>query len=630
MREIILVGNPNVGKTTLYNTLTGENEKANNWHGVTVDILSSNFSINGEIITVFDIPGLYSLDGYSNEEKIACNFLNKNKDKLIINICDANNLDRNLILTEKLLNASFHVFLVINMINEVNFINLKRIEEKLNIPVFGIDARSKKSINNLKIAIYNYYFLNNDKKNKNLQTKTQNIDIIKQELKLRKKDSNVLCRIDKIVLNKFFFVIVLISLMFLIFYLTFGLPGEIISGLFRIILEFIFSKISNFINLLSINAVLKLFLISGILGSVKIVLEFLPQIILLISLISILEDTGIMSRVAFMCDGVLQNFGLTGKSLFSILIGYGCTASAVLASRNLENKVLRKRTIFVLPFASCSAKLPVFLIIASLFFEKQKYLFVFALYIFSVLLILLFSMLAKKITGGQENYFFLEMPKYRFPKLNKILKDALSVALEFLVKVGSVIMLAGAVMWIMQNFSPRFRFVGAENFTESILFFVSSKLSFIFKLIKLDSVGIISVLLFGLIAKELIVVGLASVNSVTNLSLLPASLVSVQSVCNFTPFSSLIFLLFVYLYSPCFSALFTIKNEIGSKSAIMIFVFQFLIAFACCYLLILLVENIYLILLILLLIILAFLIKFVIKFSKKKVCKGNCNVCRKF
>lgn len=632
MRNIILLGNPNVGKTTLYNTLTKSNEKASNWHGVTVEAKKKCIKINDEEFSITDLPGLYSVDGYSNEEKIASNYLKANKDDLIINICDANNLKRNLELTKQLIDGSYKIVLAVNMINDFKEFDADSLSKLLGIPVIGIDARKSKCVSELKNAIFDFYLQNNTKITQTITKINENIDKIDDFIESLNKLSTTKFsnKIDKILLNKFIFLPFFCGLIFLIFYITFGHIGEFISNYFNGFIEYVFDFIKDFISNLEMASVVKDFLISGVLNSLSTILGFLPQILLLILQFNIVEDMGIMSRVAFMLDGFMKKIGLTGKSLFSIMMGYGCTASAVMTTRNLESASLRKRTVLVLPFSTCSAKLPVFLIISSLFFDKYKYLFVLGLYIFSVVLSVVCASVYKRTIPEKENIFVLEMPKYRLPYLRKVLKDAISIALEFVYKVGTTILFFGVVFWLLQNFSYNFKYLNGQDYQNSLLYVISNALSVFFRPLGLGSAGIVSVLIFGLIAKELIVVGLTFVNGVTGVELLKASLLNASSICSFNSVSSIIFLVFILLYSPCISALSAIKNEFGRKTAWYVFFAQFIISYLVCLILYNAIRNLNFLIAILILISIAILTKIVLQLSKKKHCGGNCNACKKF
>lgn len=634
MNNIILVGNPNTGKTTLFNTMTNSNRKASNWHGVTVDVVSKKYKYGGEEYNVADIPGIYSLSSNSKEEEIASKYLCEHKGDLIVNICDSNNLKRNLILTLELLKQNYNVIIVVNMSGENKSYDLIKLSKLLKIEIYEIDARKKKSIDKLKNNI-NKYLKNKKTQNSSKiienQLKFGNLDEI---IKIIKKDNifdsyKKTIKADKIILNKFLFLPIFLLVIFSVFFITFGPVGNFVLGIVEWLLSKFFGLISSAILKLNISQVVARFLIDGVFGSAITVLSFVPQIVILMFFLNLLEDTGYMSRVAFMFDGVLKKFGLNGKSLFSLMMGFGCTTSAVMTTRNLPSKNLRKRTALLLPFMSCTAKLPIFLVISSLFFEKYKFLFVFLLYIFAILISLIFSAVYKRFIPDEKTDFILEMPKYRIPNLKKVTMDSLSTIKEFLIKVGSLILLFTSIAWVLQNFSVSFKFLNGENFSQSILYFISSKLTFLFNCIGLGNAGTISAILLGLVAKELIVVGLCLINGVTgSISLLSESLILESSICHFSPISSMVFLVFILLYSPCISAIISIKNEFGTKTALYVFFAQFALSFAVSFLVYRIFLNPKLIYFVVGAIILDIVVQLVIKFGYKKNNKwGRCNEC---
>ena len=377
--------------------------------------------------------------------------------------------------------------------------------------------------------------------------------------------------------------------------------------------------------------IVKVFINEAILSSFATVVSFVPQVAMLMMFFNLIEESGLMSRIAFMFDGALKKVGLTGKSLFSLFMGYGCTTTAVVTTRNLENKNLRKRTALLLPFSSCSAKLPIFLVIASLFFDSYKYLFVFALYIFSILLTFLFALIYKKVMPSEKDLFVLEMPKYRLPNLKKVSKDTLSVVKDFVYKAGTLIVFFSAILWLLTNLSCDFSYLSGENFNKSLLYAGACGLSKVFRYIGFENPGVVSALLLGVVAKEMIIVGLAMFNGVSgSMLMLSESLTNASSVCFFTPESSITFLVFVLIYTPCVSALIAIKNEFGLKTALYVFVAQFLIAYVVSFLVYKLLFNFNILLLLLVFVVLAILFKIVLKLNKKtKSCWGNCHACRK-
>lgn len=633
MNNIILVGCPNVGKTTLFNTLTKSSEKASNWHGVTVSEKCKKIKFDESEFSVTDLPGMYSLNGFSNEEKIASKYLEKHGGDTVVCVIDANQIKRNLRLAVELINKGLNVVVAVNMFNEVKLKNEEKLSQILGVKTIYIDARKKKSAEKIFECAEELSRDNSTSKNaKKLLNSDVFIkidDFLKQNADLN--SYKLTDKIDNILLNKFVFVPAFLSVLFLIFYLTFGPAGSLLSAGVNYLLEKIFGVFASFISSLNMSFVLKSFFIDGLLASISSVCSFIPQILLLMFFINFLEDIGFMSRVAFMFDGSLKKFGLTGKSIFSLMMGYGCTTAAIMTTRNLESEHLRKRTALLLPFSTCSAKLPVFLVISSLFFEKQKYLFVFALYLFAIFVMLVCACFYKKFIPEKQETFVMEMPKFRLPYFKKIVKDSLQILADFAIKVGTLILFFSSILWVLQNFSVGFDYLQGSNFEKSILYFLSSKISVLFSPIGLGSAGIIAALLLGLVAKELVVVGLALINGVgITGTTLAESLLLETSVCHFTKTSSIIFLVFILLYAPCISALGTIKSELGTKTFLYVLFFQFALSYAMCLLLYSLISIPVLAIVLVALTLFAFLTCVMLKlYRKKKSCRGNCSACRK-
>ena len=634
MNEIILVGNPNVGKTTLYNTMTKSFEKASNWHGVTVGTKTKKYNYDGEEYTVTDVPGLYSLSPYSNEEKIAKSYLESHKDHLVICICDANNLRRNIVLAHELKCSGYSVMIALNMYKEASY-NLGKIERLTGMKIVKVDARKSKSVGVLQHEIQQYFNARKNIKNVencNKKIKNCNINEIFDTIdSARQNPYKVTDKIDAFLTKKYIFLPIFLLIILLIFYLTFGVVGSTICSMFTFVVEKLFFGISYLINSLNIAEPIKLFFTDGVLGAVLTIAGFIPQIVMMMFFLNLIEDIGLMSRVAFMFDGILKKFGLTGKSLFSIMMGYGCTASAVMTTRNLENKNLRKRTALLLPFASCTAKLPVFLVIASLFFEKYKFLIIFALYLFAIFVGLIFAKIYRKAIPDTKDVFILEMPKYRMCNMKKIFADVFVVVKDFLIKVGSMILLLCSIVWVLQNFSCSFEYLETANFERSILYAIANFIAPVFRPIGLGDVGVVAALLLGLVAKEMVVVGLAMINGVTgSISALSLSLKSATSICHFSPATSITFLIFILLYTPCISAIMSIKGEFGRKTAAYVFVCQFVISYLVAGLTSLVIYRWEFIFVLVIALAVDIVASVVIRYRhKKNNCRGNCNACRK-
>ncbi len=627
--NVTLVGNPNVGKTTLFNTMTKSNEKASNWHGVTVGTKTKAYQFRETKIRVTDIPGIYSLDAFSNEEKIAANYLNIHKDDLIINICDANNIKRNLSLTIELLNAGYKVVLIVNMNNEVCLCDYEKLETELGIKIFAIDARKNKDI-----AKINQYLNNYAKNNKVQNTFKININYTKliknNKIFINKEPYFNNDKIDKLILNKWLFLPLFAATIFLIFYLTFGPIGLCVTNNINIYLIKTANLLKNILKTANISPFVLNFINEAIVDSMFSILSFLPQVAMLMFYLNLLEDSGLMSRFAFMFDGLMKKIGLSGKSLFSLFVGFGCSTSAIITTRNLENQKSKEKTISLIPFIPCSAKLPIFLVIGSLFFDDKKYLFVFGLYLFSILMMLFFAYFNKKY-HKQKDIFIIEMPKYRLPNIKKIISDVFYVIIEFLQKMTKIILIFSIIVWFLQNLSIRLIYLNGENFNQSLLYFISSKVSFLFKPIGLANAGIVVSIILGLCAKELIVVGLCMMNNVgSDLSLLADSLLDTSSVCFFTQTSAIVFLVFVLLYSPCVSALSATASETNKKFMFKSIILQMAIAYLVSFMVNLCLANFNFIYLIILLTILAIIMKFMVKLNhKNNICQGDCGVCQK-
>ena len=615
MNEVVLVGNPNVGKTTLFNNLTGANEKVSNWHGVTVGVKSKLYKHNNLEIKITDLPGIYSLQGFSNEEKIARDYILQNKEKFFINVCDGNNFERCLKLTVELLNLGLKVLVLVNMAECVDDQILQKIENTINAKIVKIDVRKTREILLLKGVIDDGISGIKTQKIFKINKKT----IVYNDLKKIFAENDKIQpykttdEIDKMVLNKITFLVIFLSVLFLVFYLTFGHVGLFVCDVFKLILNQIAGKMRLVIDCINISFIIKNLLNEVVIDGLISVLSFLPQIVLLTLCFNFLEECGFKSRVAFMLDGVLKKVGLTGKALFSLSMGFGCSTPAVITSRNLENLQLRKRMVMLLPLIPCNAKMPVFLTIVSLFFNNHKYLFVFAIYLLSLLLFILMSFVYKKCIFSDENFMILEMPKYRIPSAKKLLKDALILVKDFLFKVSTVILFFNFLMWFLQNFSFEFKYLSGVDFESSMLYKIASIFTPIFGWVGLGEVKIVAAIFMGCVAKELVLSGL----------------ILMDGLGVFAPISALVFLCFVLIYSPCISALVTIKNELGRKVALYVFVVQFALAFVVSFLVNQILLKPFLLIWLVLVFVVDILVCVVLKLKKKKTCRGNCCACRR-
>ncbi len=668
MIEFILVGNPNVGKTTLFNTLTKSNKHVGNWHGITVSVVSKKFEVFGVQCLLHDLPGIYSLNAYSDEEKEACKFLANNKNCTIINICDAHNLSRNLLLTHELKSAGHKVILAVNMALEVKGINYNLLASRLGVCVVPIDARKKrgcselleilkrpeyqidtnqktaksnqKSVKNAskKQTLDNFYKLqpnNIDLNVAKISDEYAQIDKILYGVMPKQNKPYGISKLDKIFYNKFLYLPIFLCVMLLVFVITFGGVGQMLSYIVETIFGHFADLVSNILCKINVAEWAYGLVMQGVVGGVGVVVSFLPQIVLLMLCINFLEDVGYLSRVAFMLNGSLKKFGLTGKSVLSLLLGYGCTTTALLTTRGLDNQDYRKRTALLLPYASCSAKLPVYAIICSAFFASHKALIVFGLYLLGVVLGLIVTIISVKISKSKSAEFVMEVPPLRLPTVSRTLKNMLSSSWSFIKRVGGTLVACSVVVWLLTNVSFGFKFVpGGDG---SILQGVAKFIAPIFAPIGLNSWGVVVALLIGMVAKEMVVSCLSITNGVVgSLSELAASLTLASSVVSFTPASAASFLVFILLYSPCISALSVASKELGRGFAIKIFLLQFVVAYLCAMATYWLVKlgSLSVILIVGLAIVLFAVIKLNQKVGGKSKflgcssCNGTCSKCR--
>jgi len=639
MNKVVLVGSPNTGKTTLYNTITGQNEKASNYGGVTVEVKNAPLLLDKNTM-VYDLPGLYSIETFSPEEKVSLNFLNANKDALIVNICDANNLYRNLFLALELKEMGLNICLAINMANGIKNIETIAIdlEKELGIKCFIIDARKRKKCTNL------LKFLQNCKPNAaKLQKyckKTNNQNEDYAALKYKEIDkiltkcgykiyNEKLSKLDNFLFKPHVAIASFLILFLVVFYITFGSVGQTCSNF----LSSVFSQVSFFLLpwLKNSSGWFASFVRDGMIGAMCSVLTFLPQIMFLNFFLNLMEDTGYLSRVAFALDGKLNRIGLSGRSVFSLLLGFGCTTSAYITTRNIENNCIRRRTALVLPYFSCSAKLPIFALICSVFFGTNRFLAVMAFYALGVIIGIILSIIDFKISGAKINQnFILEMPKLKAPYLQKIIKDAYFKTKEFALRVGSVICLASAIIWFASHFNFRLEFT-EELSNASIVGQISNYIAPIFKPLGFSAV-IVLALFSGLIAKEMVVSTLMLASGSVTILELQTIIDAGEGVFNLTTASAVALLVFVLLYPVCVSAMMAERQELGVKIMIKSVILQFLLAYSVSYL----VYNLMLgkimsaVLILLAIISVAIFVCYMIKYkSKRKVkfyaCESKCS-----
>lgn len=615
--KILLVGNPNTGKTTLFNSLTKSNEHVGNWHGVTVSEKEKPFSAFEKKFVLVDLPGLYSLTPLSYEEEVASKYIFENSSCPIINICDINNLKRNLFLTLQLKEVSSEIILFVNTFQNIK--NNKTLKEKikqaecalkkLDVKFFIGNAENKKDIQKFKKLLLNLKLNTNNqiKKIENKYKKENNLNFLHEnreaflkinscfgsEIKEERAYGN--SKLDKILLNKYFALPIFFGILFLVFYLTFFSLGAALSDLLRELIQNVIGGqiVSWLRSVCSVAWVVDL-VETGIIGGVGSILSFLPQVILLFFFLSLIEDSGYLARVAFLFEDIFAKVGLSGKSVYSLLMGFGCSTTAALTARNMEDKNAKIKTAILTPYMSCSAKLPIYAVIGGAFFGASNVLIIFGLYMLGVVVAILLSLfLEQKVLKSKAQSFILEFPAYRIPSPKRTLKILWENVKLFLIRIGTVIFSLNLIVWLLQSFSFGFKFVPTEGGT-SMLKAIGTVIAPIFIPLGFGNWGAASALIAGLAAKEIIVSSIAMFNGVDVLgdsmkSQTMRSITSPLSVVFFTPASALSFMVFCLLYSPCLATISVFKKEIGGKWTAISVALQFAIA----YFLALLTYNIY-------------------------------------
>lgn len=645
-----LVGNQNCGKTTLFNQLTGSNQHVGNFPGVTVD--RKDGVIKGNQNTkVTDLPGIYSMSPYSNEEIVSRNFVLDEKPRAIINIVDATNIERNLYLTMQLLEMDIPMVVALNMMDEVvgnqGAIDVNAMEALLGVPVIPISAAKNEGVDELirhavHIAKYQERPLKQDFCDKNdhngavhrcihavihlIEDHAQEAGIpvrfaatkaiegdhlILDQLKLDENEMEMvehivkqmetergldrsaaiadmrfdfierLCeqtvtkpkesrervrseKIDRILTGKYTAIPCFIGIMVLVFYLTFNVIGAWLQGLLESLIDKLAALTDAALTAANVNDVVHSLVIDGIFTGVGSVLSFLPIIVTLFFFLSLMEDSGYIARVAFVMDKLLRKIGLSGRSIVPMLIGFGCTVPAVMATRTLTSERDRKMTILLTPFMSCTAKLPIYSFFVSVFFPKKGGLIMAGLYVLGILVGILIALLYRgTLFRGEPVPFVMELPNYRLPGAKNVLQLLWEKAKDFLQRAFSVILIATIVVWFLQSFDLHLNMV--EDSAESMLAMVSGGLVPIFRPVGLGDWRICTALISGFMAKESVV---------STMEILFGG--NIAAVL--TPLSAASLLVFSLLYTPCVAAIASVKRELGAKWAVAVVFWQCAIA----------------------------------------------------
>lgn len=634
-----LVGNQNCGKTTLFNALTGSNQHVGNFPGVTVDQKVGEVK-GAPNCSVVDLPGIYSIRPYSQEEIVTRDFVLGGKPDGIINIVDATNIERNLYLTLQLLELRIPTVVALNMMDELTgnggSVDIQKMSKALGVPVVPISAAKNEGVSELtrqfvRVAkerilpkVMDFcpvgpvhrcihavsHLIEDHAQRAGVSPRFCATKLIEGDesflemLELRQNERELLehsiiemehdsgmdrnaalaamrydfiekvaaesvvkahesrehrrsMRIDAVLTNRYAAIPLFLGIMFLVFYLTFHVVGAWLSDLLSLGIDGVTALVDRGLTAYGINPVVHSLIVDGVFAGVGSVLSFLPLIVVLFFFLSVLEDTGYMARVAFVMDKLLRKIGLSGRSFVPMLIGFGCSVPAIMATRTLSSDRDRKMTILLTPYMSCSAKIPIYTLFAAAFFPGHELLVMLALYFGGILVGILVALVLKNTAfKGNPVPFVMELPNYRFPSAKSVVLLMWEKAKDFLTRAFTVIFMATVIIWFMQTFDTRLNEV--ENSADSILAALGRLVSPIFAPLGFGDWRMVTALVSGFTAKEAVVSTFGVILGVSTEQLG----IALHSL--FTTASAASFLAFCLLYTPCVAAVSTIKTELKS------------------------------------------------------------------
>ena len=633
-----LAGNQNCGKTTLFNALTGSNQHVGNFPGVTVDQKAG--VIKGTDHQVVDLPGIYSIRPYTQEEIVTRDFILKSRPDAIINIVDATNIERNLYLTLQLLTLQVPTVIALNMMDELvgngGSVDVQKMSEALGVPVVPISAAKNQGITELVDTLIDTasrrvtpkvqdfcpegpvhrcihavcHIIEDHAQRINIARRFCAMKLIEGEqdffdaLELSQNEKELIehtviemehetgldrnaaladmrynfiekvcgecvvkakesrehrrsMQIDKVLTHRIFAIPLFIAIMGLVSFLTFNVVGAFLSNVMSYAIDGLTLLADRALTAYGINPVVHSLVIDGIFAGVGSVVSFLPLIVTLFFFLSILEDSGYMARVAFVMDKLLRKIGLSGRSFVPMLVGFGCSVPAIMATRTLSSNRDRKMTILLTPFMSCSAKIPIYTLFAAAFFPGHELLVMLALYFGGILVGILVALVLKNTAfKGNPVPFVMELPNYRFPSAKSVVLLMWEKAKDFLTRAFTVIFMATVIIWFMQTFDTRLNVV--ENSADSILAALGRLVSPIFAPLGFGDWRMVTALVSGFTAKEAVVSTFGVILGVSTEQLG----IALHSL--FTTASAASFLAFCLLYTPCVAAVSTIKTELKS------------------------------------------------------------------
>ena len=633
---VALLGNQNSGKTTVFNQMTGSNQKVGNFPGVTVSKKEASLRGHPDFCVV-DLPGIYSLSPYSTEEVVTRDFLVDEKPDVILNVIDTTQIERSLYLSIQLIEMNIPIVIALNMMDEIrqqgSHVHIEELSERLGVPLVPIAASRNEGIRELidetvrvartgqkptKLdlcsgpahrAIHAIMSLTEERadaaglSSRYAATKLAERDpLIQKRLRLNENELEAIeqiivlmedelqtdnlaaladmryCyldevvstsihkgsgedlltgRLDRVLTNRFAAIPIFILLLGLVFWVAFGFPGSWLSDQLTSGMGWLTAQIDSALSASGLNFVLHSLIVDGILAGVGSVLSFLPLIALLYLMLSILEDSGYMARVAFVMDSWMRRIGISGAAIVPLIMGFGCSVPAIMSTRTLPSKRDRRLTIFMIPFLSCSAKVPIYGAIASVFFPDHAGLVMVMLYLLGIYLAVMLGLILRQRPNTSEaSPFIMELPPYRFPSLLSVGRNLWQKIRDFLRRAFTVILAVTVVIWFLSHFDQNLNFVSSSD--DSLLAWLGSVIVPLFKPLGLSDWRIPAALISGFTAKEAVISTLAVMSGATVETLGP-TLAAI-----FTTPSAIAFLVYVLIYTPCVAAVAAARNEFGN------------------------------------------------------------------
>lgn len=598
MISVALTGNPNTGKSTVFNELTGIRQKIGNWPGVTIDKKQGYTNHNGRAIAVMDLPGTYSLNARSAEEKIVENYLKSERPDIVVDVIDSANIDRNLFLCLQLLERRIPVLLDLNMQDEAQKkgveISTAKLSKMLGMPVVQTVGRSSKSTKKL-LDVFTSTVMSDYHNSPEVEAYIARLDeirrtvtdpakqeeavmeeryafidrIVSETVTFHQAGADVSDKLDRVLANGFLSIPVMLAMMYLAFQITFTWIGQPVADfLDALINEDFMEWAGEMLAGLGVADWMQSLICDGIIAGVGGVMTFVPLIFTLFFCLSFLDGTGYMARVAFVLDPIMKKSGLSGKAVMPIITGFGCAVPGIMGARVLDSNRDRMLTILVTPFLTCGAKLPVLALFGAVFFGGQAANVVFAMYIVGILGAFVASAVyTKTIFKAEDASFVLELPPYRWPDMKTVLLETWDKGKGYLIKAGTIILAMSVLIWFLSSYNMN---GPVDDMSESFLAALGGAMSVLFTFHGFDTWEAGSAVLTGIMAKEAVVSTMGILYGLPDLSpdMDEAEMIATAAgsglAAAFTPASALAFMVFSQLYTPCMTALGTIKKETGS------------------------------------------------------------------